>query len=38
MHNGHESQGVVILKAIGIVAIAVFIAAYILSRFDPSTR
>jgi len=38
MNNGHESHGDIILKAIGVVALAVFIAAYILSRFDPSTR
>jgi hypothetical protein len=35
MRRGHETDSITILKAIGVVALAVVIATYILSRFDP---
>jgi hypothetical protein len=35
MSSGHDSHGILVLKAVGVVLIAVVIATYILSRFDP---
>lgn len=33
MHSGHEKQGMVILKGVGILLLAAVIATYILSQF-----